>query len=206
MGQPGWLRSHGRFRRREDDANVLVGPVDNPKLELRGCTREWTIEAWVRHTGGSEQNGYRNICGSDDEGVGLTDGVRGGWNFFLIAPRIDRTWVFDRGIGPHARFFGSYTRAPGHDINQIGRSNSTFLITDDEWHHVAWQFRYEDQMHFLFLDGKLLYRESRPGGRSVINDAANPGYNSISSINYFLMSNFCLYGFQTNPLPGCISN
>ncbi len=161
-----------RFRRREDDANVLVGPVDNPKLELRGCTREWTIEAWVRHTGGSEQNGYRNICGSDDEGVGLTDGVRGGWNFFLIAPRIDRTWVLDRGIGPHARFFGSYTRAPGHDVNQIGRSNSTFLITDDEWHHVAWQFRYEDQMHFLFLDVKLIYRESRPGGRSVINDAA----------------------------------
>ena len=161
-----------RFLRREDDANVLVGPVYNPKLELRGCTREWTIEAWVRHTGGSEQNGYRNICGSDDEGVGLTDGIRGGWNFFLIAPRIDRAWVLDRGIGPHARFFGSYTRAPGHDVNQIGRSNSTFLITDDEWHHVAWQFRYQDQMHFLFLDGKLIYRESRPGGRSVINDAA----------------------------------
>ncbi len=115
-----------RFFRREDDANVLVGPVDNPKLELRDCTREWTIEAWV----------------------------------------------LDRGIGPHARFFGSYTRAPGHDVNQIGRSNSTFLITDDEWHHVAWQFRYEDQTHFLFLDGKLIYRESRPGGRSVINDAA----------------------------------
>ena len=37
---------------------------------------------------------------------------------------------------------------------------------------MAWQFRYQDQMHFLFLDGKLIYRESRPGGRSVINDAA----------------------------------
>ena len=41
-----------RFLRREDDAHVLIGPVNNPKLELRGCVREWTIEAWVRHTGG----------------------------------------------------------------------------------------------------------------------------------------------------------
>ena len=156
-----------RFRRREDDAHVRVGPVNNSKLELRGCT----IEAWVRHTGGSEQYGYRNICGTDDEGVGMTDGVRGGWNFCLIAPRIDNAWAPERGSGPHARFFGSYSRAPGHDVNQIGRSNSTFLVNDDEWHHVAWQFRYEDQTHFLFLDGKLVYRESRPGGRAVINDA-----------------------------------
>ena len=101
----------------------------------------------------------------------MTDGVRGGWNFCLIAPRIDNAWAPDRGIVPHARFFGSYTRAPGHDVNRIGTTNSIYLVSDTEWHHVAWQFRYEDQMHFLFLDGKLVYRESRPGGRSVINDA-----------------------------------
>lgn len=125
-----------RFLRREDDANVLVGPVDNPKLELRGCTREWTIEAWVRHTGGSEKNGYRNTCGSDDEGVGLTDGVRGGWNFFLIAPRIDRAWVLDRGIGPHARFFGAYTRAPAMtSIRSAGptRLSSSPMMSGTMW-------------------------------------------------------------------------
>ncbi len=160
-----------RFQRREDDANVLVGPVNNPKLELRGCTRKWTVEAWVRHTGGREQYGYRNICGTDDEGVGMTDGIRGGWNFCLLAPRINKAWRPDLGIAPHARFFGSYHRAPAHDVNQIGRSNRSALLTDDKWHHVAWQFRYEDQRHFLFLDGKLIYQESRPGGRPVVNDA-----------------------------------
>ena len=171
-----WERHEGfgtsaRFLRRDDDPNVLVGPINNDKLELRGCKKEWTIEAWVRHTSGTEQNGYRNICGTDDEGVGMTPGVRAGWNFCLIAPKVNRVFAPDRGVVPHARFMGSYSRAPGHDVNQIGISNTTSVIDDDQWHHVAWQFRFEDQMHFMFIDGKLIYQEKRPDGRTVINDA-----------------------------------
>tara|TARA_B100000519_G_scaffold193915_1_gene197093 strand:+ start:659 stop:859 length:201 start_codon:yes stop_codon:yes gene_type:complete len=41
----------------------------------------WTIEAWVRYTGAGTT--YGNICGTDDEGLGLPIGMRGGWNFLL---------------------------------------------------------------------------------------------------------------------------
>ena len=172
-GQRPGFGTTARFQRREDDANVLVGPINNHKLELRDCTTEWTIEAWVRRTAKVrlEQLGYRNICGTDDEGVGMTRGVRGGWNYCLIAPRVDGDFVVDRGIVPHARFMGSYARAPGHDVNQIGLSNAAAVIVDDQWHHVAWQFRYRDQTHFLLLDGQLVSAERRPGGRAVRNDA-----------------------------------
>ncbi len=72
--------STARFERRPDDANVLVGPVNNDKLHLCGCTREWTIEAWARYTGpGGEDGGHTlaNIASTEDEGFGLPLGFRG---------------------------------------------------------------------------------------------------------------------------------
>ena len=86
-----------RFDRRTDDANLLVGPANNDKLHLRPCTAEWTVEAWVRYTGtgGLEQgHTYVNICGTEDEGLGLPIGMRGGWNSpftALLAPAHCRT-------------------------------------------------------------------------------------------------------------------
>ena len=52
-----------RFARRADDADLRVGPADNDKLHLRTCTREWTIEAWVRYTGpGGQEKGGRTYA------------------------------------------------------------------------------------------------------------------------------------------------
>ena len=47
-----------RFDRQ--NAHLLVGPANNDKLELRTCTREWTIEAWVRYTGPGGKDRARN--------------------------------------------------------------------------------------------------------------------------------------------------
>ena len=85
-----------RFDRQND--HLLIGPTNNDKLHLRTCTREWTIEAWVRYTGPggkdrpnstAKTNGYTfaNICGTDEEGAALADGYRHGWLFYLRTER-----------------------------------------------------------------------------------------------------------------------
>jgi len=166
-----------RFKRREDDANILVGPTNNDKLQLRTCTAAWTIEAWVRYTGpwgeDAAGNTYANICGSDEEGVSLPEGLRGGSHFALHTSRVEE------GLAPHARFIGSLTRCPDNDVNAISpyykpggdTGVRPATIKDQQWHHVAWQFRYEDQTHFMFIDGRLIWKYRKPDGRSVINDA-----------------------------------
>ena len=176
--------STARFERRPDDANVLVGPVNNDKLHLRGCTREWTIEAWVRYTGpGGEDGGhtYANIAGTEDEGFGLPLGFRGGWNFSLH----NREGALADGLGPSARFMGSPRgKDPNHDTSGLlfpyyrggGHTGAEpARITDNRWHHVAWQFRYRDQTHFFFLDGKVVRKVQLPfpGHQQgkVVNDA-----------------------------------
>ncbi|MBB77135.1 MAG: hypothetical protein CMJ75_21730, partial [Planctomycetaceae bacterium] len=68
-GQRPGFGATARFERRKDDANLLIGPKNNDKLHLRPCTQAWTIEAWVRYTGSGTT--YGNICGTDDEGLGL---------------------------------------------------------------------------------------------------------------------------------------
>ena len=186
--------STARFTAREDDANLRIGPANNDKLELRTCTEAWTVEAWVRYDGfalsglrlnhpasyrprGSGTAGpFAKICGTDDEGFSLPPGVRGGWDFSLHS-WLDE-WPVQPGLLPAARFIGSQQRAPHSDTGgyvYTGRSaGSGTLVHADaiqtpEWRHVAWQFRYEDQTHYLFLDGKLIWKITP--SRRVINDA-----------------------------------
>ncbi|MDA0591169.1 MAG: putative Ig domain-containing protein [Planctomycetota bacterium] len=177
-----------RFERRDDDANLLIGPTNNDKLHLRPCTQEWTIEAWVRYTCEDCQDAgrtYANICGTEDEGFGLPVGVRGGWNFSLNSgPKLG---PLKNGIAPSARFMGSPRgKDPNHDTSSLltaeeGRFTGAepALIIDNQWHHVAWQFRYRDQTHFFFLDGKLIRKLQLPlpGDQQgkVVNDAENVG-------------------------------
>ena len=178
------------FDRRTDDANLLVGPANNDKLHLRPCTSEWTAEAWVRYTGtGGLEEGhtYVNICGTEDEGLGLPIGMRGGWNFSLHS--FTRPGTLHDGLYPAARFMGSPRgRDPNHDTSGLLLQNAKAggwtsadppRIKDNNWHHVAWQFRYRDQTHFFFLDGQLIRRVQLPlpndlQGR-VVNDAENVG-------------------------------
>ena len=140
-----------RFDRRADDANLLVGPANNDKLHLRSCTSEWTVEAWVRYTGAGgleEGHTYVNICGTEDEGLGLPIGMRGGWNFSLHS--FTRPGTLQDGLYPAARFMGSPRgRDPNHDTSALLLQNAKAggwtsadppRIKDNNWHHVAWQF------------------------------------------------------------------
>ena len=126
---------------------------------------------------------YANICGTDDEGFGLPLGVRGGWNFSLYSG--PKQGPLKNGIAPSARFMGSPRgKDPMHDTSCYLFPNcqggyftgaEPALIVDSQWHHVAWQFRYRDQTHFFFLDGRLVRKAQFPfaGTRQgkIINDA-----------------------------------
>ena len=151
--------SSTRFERR--DANIWIGPTNNDRLHLRGCDKEWTIEAWVRYTGRAwpVYPHWRSaqVCGTDDEGCGLPVRMRGGWNLFLCSAF---GGPCDEGFVPGARFLGSFrgkdpTGDTGGQLLSLGRGEIGWLekdrgrFTDTEWHHIAWQFRYVDQTNFF---------------------------------------------------------
>jgi len=170
-----------RFARIDDDANVLAGPINNPKLMLKPCTREWTVEAWVRYTGpwggfGVDKGTYAHIAGSSEDGYYLSHtGVRGGFQILLKGGRTPEAGHgLGHGLVPTARYEGNFAgKDPNHDTSGdlyvpglTGKEPAG--ISDDKWHHVAWQFRYRDQMNFFFLDGKLVRRIQPP--RKIVND------------------------------------
>ncbi|MAR08919.1 MAG: hypothetical protein CL681_02955 [Blastopirellula sp.] len=188
-----WGRRDGfgataRFQRKDDDPNLLVGPKNHDKLHLRGCTKAWTIELWAKYEGkGGLDTGRTalNLCGTDDEGFSLPTGLRGGWSFGLHS-KSGKGTIKD-GVIPWARFMGSPRgKDPNHDTSGIllpyfapGFTDAkSAVIADNDWHHVAWQFRYQDQTHFFFVDGRLVRRVQLPipnENRIVVNDAVDVG-------------------------------
>ena len=203
-----WSRRPGfgataRFDR--DDARILIGPVDNDKLQLRTSPEEWTVEMWVRYSGPGgkdhwkgftgrepiEGYTYANLCGTDDEGFSLPHGYRHGWSFSLHTTR----WKTPKGkvtlkdgILPGARFLGYHRdRDPRADpggffpwtkYGWIDRERAH--IRDTDWHHVVWQFRFRDQTGFLYVDGKMVRKVSlpppdEPHRFGILNDAPTCG-------------------------------
>ena len=192
-----------RFDR--DDARILIGPVDNDKLQLRTSPEEWTVEMWVRYSGPGgkdhwkgftgrepiEGYTYANLCGTDDEGFSLPHGYRHGWSFSLHTTR----WKTPKGkvtlkdgILPGARFLGYHRdRDPRADpggffpwtkYGWIDRERAH--IRDTDWHHVVWQFRFRDQTGFLYVDGKMVRKVSlpppdEPHRFGILNDAPTCG-------------------------------
>ena len=173
--------STARFDRQ--NAHLLVGPANNDKLELRTCTREWTVEAWVRYTGPGGKDRARSwppgkaytcgfICATDEEGCALADGYRQGWSFHLHQTKTEGLkWTREDGLIPGARFIGSLRgRDPNHDTSNALMPETPFgwlqedrgRFCDTGWHHVAWQFRYRDQTNFLFVDGRLVRKAQLP--------------------------------------------
>ena len=187
--------STARFDRQ--NAHLLVGPANNDKLELRTCTHEWTIEAWVRYTGPGGKDRARSwppgkgytcgfICATDEEGCALADGYRQGWSFYLHQTKTEGLkWTREDGLIPGARFIGSLRgKDPNHDTSNALMPETPFgwlqedrgRFCDTEWHHVAWQFRYRDQTNFLLVDGRLVRRAQLPAPgtastRIIVNDA-----------------------------------
>ena len=181
-----------RFDRQ--NAHLLVGPANNDKLELRTCTREWTIEAWVRYTGPGGKDRARNwppgqgytfanICGSDEEGCALADGYRQGWIFYLRTAETGPQSTRSEGLLPGARFLGAHRgRDPNNDVGTAfwpGTSPGWLhedrgRFRDSGWHHVAWQFRYRDQTGFLYVDGRMIRKVQLPApGRASTRIIAN---------------------------------
>ena len=173
--------SAARFDRQ--NAHLLVGPANNDKLELRTCTQEWTIEAWVRYTGPGGKDRARSwppgkgytlgfICATDEEGCALAEGYRQGWSFYLHQTKTEGLKsTREDGLIPGARFIGSLRgRDPNHDTSNALMPETPFgwlqedrgRFCDTEWHHVAWQFRYRDQTNFLFVDGRLVRKAQLP--------------------------------------------
>ena len=187
-GQHEGFGTTARFERKDDDPNLLIGPVNHDKLHLRTCTTAWTIEAWIKYEGRGGLDSGRtalNICGTDEEGFSLPTGKRGGWSFGLHS----KSGVGDltKGITLWARFMGSPRgKDPNHDTSGIllpyasgGYTDAQpAIITDHQWHHVVWQFRYADQMNFFFLDGNLIRKVQLPindENRIIENNAVDVG-------------------------------
>ena len=181
-----------RFDRQ--NAHLLVGPANNDKLELRTCTEEWTIEAWVRYTGPGGKDRARNwppgqgytfanICGSDEEGCALADGYRQGWIFYLRTAETGPESTRSDGLLPGARFLGAHKgRDPNNDVGTAfwpGTGHGWLQedrgrFRDSGWHHVAWQFRYRDQTGFLYVDGRMIRKVQLPApGRASTRIVAN---------------------------------
>ena len=183
------------------DANLRIGPANHDKLQLRTCTEEWTVEAWVRYTGPGgkdrgqwsrtegrrdpEEDGYTYafICGTDEEGFSLPRGMRGGWSFILRngATRGTR----EDGLIAGARFMGWVGRDPNHDTSSSLGPSAPFGWLDEDrgrfrdtaWHHVAWQFRHPrpDELPAGGRQARPPRCSFRPPGhasnRIIVNDA-----------------------------------
>ena len=167
-----------RFESVDDDANVFVGPLNHPKLMLKPCTREWTVEAWIRYTGpwggfGRYNATYAHLCGSSEEGYHLSHiGVRAGFQFLLEGGNAPDA---GHGLLPTSRYEGNFAgKDPNYDVHYMADLEPALAakdadgIRDERWHHVAWQFRFRDQMHVLFVDGTPV-RRIQPY-RKIFND------------------------------------
>ena len=187
--------STARFER--SDSNIRMGPVNHDKLQLRTCTEEWTVEAWVRYSGPGGRDRvewgrfdaddallgrytYAFLCGTDEEGFSLPGGMRGGWSFYLNCSGVPGT--LEDGLMPGSRLLGWSGRMPIHGVLITPTSSYGWLqedrgrFRDTGWHHVAWQFRYRDQMNCLLVDGKVVRQVWLPApdqssNRILVNDA-----------------------------------
>ena len=63
-------------------------------------------------------------------------------------------------------------------------------ISDTEWHHVAWQYSYAEDLHQLFLDGKLIWQMKSPDGRKLVNNRRHDAQFSVST----RLTGYVLYG------------
>ena len=142
-----------------------------PELDLKTCSREWTVEAWIRRGGPWQGFGdlplkrfdYGHICGTYDSRE------QGIWELYLsdlnspdagMAPGVhfqsrDHTW---KNLHPWMRPRG------------IVAEREAVGIGDTEWHHVAWQYSYAEDVHELFLDGTPIWRMRNVDGRTLVND------------------------------------
>ena len=183
-----WPGREGRFPRDNGHGeHGFVGPQHNDKLDLRTCTGEWTVESWVRRGGPIQAGGvtvdethqpfdYGHICGTYDT---TETGV---WELYLSDHDSP-----DGSMAPGAHFLGADPESALMDLHPWKRPEGIVgdaadaAIRDVEWHHVAWQYCYSEDLHELFLDGRLIWRLQSPDGRRLVNDRRHDAQFSVIS-------------------------
>ena len=158
-----------------------------PKLDFKTCDKAWTLEAWIRRGGPMQAFGgtvrgkqhpfhFGHICGSYD----LTE--RGVWELYLSDVKSE-----DGSRAPGIHFFGNKDDQalkdlhPWHRPDGIVGDRSQAGIRDTEWHHVAWQYNYEHDLHELYLDGRLIWKLNSPDGRKLVNNREHDSQFSVST-------------------------
>ena len=118
------------------------------------------------------------ICGTDEDGFSLPTGKREGWSFSLHDgtrdPSAAHQTLRDNHLMPHARNLGSsghrdFSPLTGIDATRgpyyCGLADPTAVsrvgIEGEGWHHIAWQWRKQDEGHWLFVDGSELQSKCR---------------------------------------------
>jgi Putative Ig domain len=182
-----WPGREGRFPQdngRGEHGWVTMGKA-SPKLDLKTCKDEWTVEAWVRPGGPIRANGkkadrthplfdYGHICGTYD------NSKRGVWELYISDHDSP-----DGSMAPGIHFLGAEPDQALMDLHPwkrpegiVGKPEAAG-IRDTEWHHVAWQYSYADDLHQLFLDGKLIWQMKSPDGRKLVNNRQHAAQFSI---------------------------
>lgn len=180
-----WPGRDGRFP--QDTGHGEHGWVTsvkgNPKLDLKTCDKEWTVEAWVRRGGpfqafadSGEPFHFGHICGSYDTTA------RGVWELYLSDINSP-----DGAMSPGIHFCGAQPDQalmdlhPWHRPEGIRGDSTDAAIRDTEWHHVAWQYSYAEDLHELFLDGQLIWQMKSPDGRKLVNNRQHDAQFSVST-------------------------
>jgi hypothetical protein len=184
-----WPGRRGRFP--QDNGHGEHGWVTkvkgNPVLDLKTCTDEWTVEAWVRRGGPIQAYGkkvdkthqpfdYGHICGSYD------NSKRGVWELYLSDHDSP-----DGSMAPGVHFLGAKPDQALMNLHPWKRpqgiigNRKEVGIRDTEWHHVAWQYNYAKDLHQLFLDGKLIWEMQSPDGRKLVNNRQHAAQFSVST-------------------------
>ena len=90
-------------------------------------------------------------------------------------------------MAPGIHFFGDKEEQalknlhPWHRPDGIVGERSQAGIRDTEWHHVAWQYNYEQDLHELNLDGRLIWKMNSPDGRKLVNNREHDAQFSVST-------------------------
>ena len=165
---------------------VITG-TGNPKLDLKTCKEAWTVEAWVRRGGPFRAHGdrlrehnqpfdYGHIMGSYD------NTKRGVWALYLSDGDSP-----DGSMALGVHFLGADPDQALMDLHPWKRpegivgEQTDAGIGDTEWHHVAWQYNYADDLHQLFLDGRLIWQMTSPDGRRLVNNREHDAQFSVTT-------------------------
>jgi len=199
-----WPGREGRFPHDpgHGEHGWTIKGTGNPKLDLKTCKDEWTVEAWIRRGGPIQAYGdkvdkthqpfdYGHICGSYD------NSKRGVWELYISDHDSP-----DGGMAPGVHFLGAEPDQALMDLHPWKRPKGLVAspeeagIRDTEWHHVAWQYNYAEDLHQLFLDGKLIWQMKSPDGRKLVNNRQHDAQFSV----FTRLNSYSRYGGGFNYL------